>query len=404
MKIRATRVDETIIRLSRSSKITHERENMEGNEKENRTPVNNNGSVKRRKSSYSGRRSFVRTPVSVRRRLPVTPHALRALGKLATPRRRSLRFGRGMRATPRDELRLLSRVLAKERREKRKKEEEEEREQRKRDAERQKEEEEKQMAEKEQEFAEEQFEDDPNDDGDLLMNNDGRNEDDDYDVVDPIEMDDLDLEVKRRATDRLSLAGDARLSEGFDFGNASMVSGNGRKSDTFQIVMEEEEEEENGNSKLIQEDSFRIEFNDDDNDDQFQILADDDMPDMDFNDDDQTLPLRQLNKTKSRHQKPQNPETAVPRKVIKDLLKNMTESKIPNDTLDAIISASDLYFDQVMGDLAEYSDHAKRKTIDKSDVIQLMRRQRLINQSASPFTLAHRLLPAELLDKITKKS
>lgn len=342
----------------------------------------------------------MRTPASVRRKLPVTPHALRALGKLATPRRRSLRFGRGMRATPRDELRLLSRVLAKERREKRKKEEEEAR----KNAEKQKEEEESLLAEKKEEIVDEQFEDDPNDDVDMLMNNEGPNEDDDYDIVDPVEMDDLDLEVKRRATDRLSLAGDGRLSEGFDFGNASMVSGNGRKSDTFQIVMENDEEEENGTSKLIQEDSFRIEFNDDDDDDEFQILADDDMPDMDFNDDDQTLPLRQLNKTRSRHQKSQKPETAIPRKIIKDLLKNMTDSKIPNDTLDTIISASDLYFDQAMGDLAEYSDHAKRKMIDKADVIQLMRRQRLINQTTNAFTLAHRLLPAELLDRITKKS
>lgn len=379
---------------------------MEEGEKANRTPMNNDRSVKRRKSSYSGgRRSFVRTPASVRRRLPVTPHALRALGKLATPRRRSLRFGRGMRATPRDELRLLSRVLARERREKRKKEEEEEREkeeQSKRDAEKLKEEEERQMTESKQEVTEEQFEDDPND-GDLLMSSGGPNEDDDYDVVDTVEMDDLDLEVKRRAADRLSLAGDVRLSEGFDFGNASMVSGNGRKSDTFQIVMEDDEEDKNGNSKLIQEDSFRIEFNDDDNDDQFQILADDDMSDMHFNEDDQTLPLRQLNKAKSRSKKQQNPKIAISQKIVKDLLKNMTESKIPNETLDAIISATDLYFDQVMDDLKEYSDHAKRKTVDKSDVIQLMRRQRLINQTTNPFTLAHRLLPAELLNKITKK-
>lgn len=51
-------------------------------------------------------------------------------------------------------------------------------------AEKQKEEEESLLAEKKEEIVDEQFEDDPNDDVDMLMNNEGPNEDDDYDIVD----------------------------------------------------------------------------------------------------------------------------------------------------------------------------------------------------------------------------
>jgi histone H3/H4 len=48
--------------------------------------------------------------------------------------------------------------------------------------------------------------------------------------------------------------------------------------------------------------------------------------------------------------------------------------KISKDTLDAIMQASDWFFEQVSDDLGIYAQHAGRKTIDESDVITLMKR------------------------------
>lgn len=50
------------------------------------------------------------------------------------------------------------------------------------------------------------------------------------------------------------------------------------------------------------------------------------------------------------------------------------KSKISKDTFDAILQASDWFFEQVSDDLAAYSKHAGRKTIDESDILTLMKR------------------------------
>jgi histone H3/H4 len=51
-----------------------------------------------------------------------------------------------------------------------------------------------------------------------------------------------------------------------------------------------------------------------------------------------------------------------------------SKAKISKDTLDAIMQASDWFFEQVSDDLGAYSKHAGRKTIDESDVVTLMGR------------------------------
>jgi len=51
-----------------------------------------------------------------------------------------------------------------------------------------------------------------------------------------------------------------------------------------------------------------------------------------------------------------------------------SKAKINKQTLAAIEQASSWYFEQVGEDLAAYSRHAGRKTIDESDVTTLMRR------------------------------
>ncbi|KAE8151930.1 centromere kinetochore component CENP-T-domain-containing protein [Aspergillus avenaceus] len=74
-----------------------------------------------------------------------------------------------------------------------------------------------------------------------------------------------------------------------------------------------------------------------------------------------------------------------------------SKAKINKATLAAIEQASSWYFEQVAEDLAAYSKHAGRKTIDESDVTALMRRQRHLNSSTTMFSLASKHLPKELL-------
>ncbi|EED13914.1 conserved hypothetical protein [Talaromyces stipitatus ATCC 10500] len=77
-----------------------------------------------------------------------------------------------------------------------------------------------------------------------------------------------------------------------------------------------------------------------------------------------------------------------------------TKAKINKETLAAIEQASEWFFEQASEDLAAYSKHAGRKTIDESDVVALMRRQRLVNSTNTIFSLAQRHLPKELLQDI----
>lgn len=51
-----------------------------------------------------------------------------------------------------------------------------------------------------------------------------------------------------------------------------------------------------------------------------------------------------------------------------------SKAKISKDTLDAIIQASDWFFEQISDDLGAYAEHAGRKTIEESDVLTLMKR------------------------------
>lgn len=89
-----------------------------------------------------------------------------------------------------------------------------------------------------------------------------------------------------------------------------------------------------------------------------------------------------------------------------------SKAKINKATLSAIEQASSWFFEQASQDLAAYSKHAGRKTIDESDVTTLMRRsvhetparrdvadfhrQRHINNSTTVFSLAQKYLPKEL--------
>jgi histone H3/H4 len=51
-----------------------------------------------------------------------------------------------------------------------------------------------------------------------------------------------------------------------------------------------------------------------------------------------------------------------------------SKAKINKETLEAIMQASDWFFEQVSDDLGAYAQHAGRKTIDESDIVTLMAR------------------------------
>ncbi|KAI0096393.1 centromere kinetochore component CENP-T-domain-containing protein [Nemania sp. FL0031] len=96
---------------------------------------------------------------------------------------------------------------------------------------------------------------------------------------------------------------------------------------------------------------------------------------------------------------------SLPTNVVKRLATTCAKTagfkgKISPDTLNAIMQASDWFFEQLGDDLSAYAKHAGRKTIDESDMITLMRRQRQTNASTTPFALAQRHLPRELLQEM----
>jgi histone H3/H4 len=99
------------------------------------------------------------------------------------------------------------------------------------------------------------------------------------------------------------------------------------------------------------------------------------------------------------------PYPSLPSSVVKRIAttfsRNFTgSSKLSKETLLAIEQTSDWFFEQVSEDAAMYSNHAGRRTIDESDVVTLMRRQRLLGKGQTVFSLAQKFLPRELVGEI----
>jgi histone H3/H4 len=75
---------------------------------------------------------------------------------------------------------------------------------------------------------------------------------------------------------------------------------------------------------------------------------------------------------------------------------------ISREHLAALEQATEWFFEQVGEDLEAYSNHAKRrKRIDDTDVIILMKRQRVIGRGQSLDELAQEFLPDEILLNLT---
>lgn len=121
------------------------------------------------------------------------------------------------------------------------------------------------------------------------------------------------------------------------------------------------------------------------------------------------------------------PYPSLPVNVVKKLATTFArpngtrKSQLSKETLEAIMEASDWFFEQVSDDLGAYARHAGRRMINESDMITLMKRcgreslspgfkqqltlditcrQRQINAKTTPFSLAQRYLPRELLQQI----
>lgn len=73
------------------------------------------------------------------------------------------------------------------------------------------------------------------------------------------------------------------------------------------------------------------------------------------------------------------------------------KASIKEDTLQAVLEASNRFFEQLGYDLRAYAQHAKRRRIEASDVIAVMKRQRHFTATRTTFSLSHQYLPKELL-------
>lgn len=105
--------------------------------------------------------------------------------------------------------------------------------------------------------------------------------------------------------------------------------------------------------------------------------------------------------------KPRAPNrNSLPKGVVKRVAMSFLRSpsgkngRLKKGALDAILTASDWFFEQASEDVSAYAEHAGRKVIDESDVLMLARRQRLLNKQSTLFSLAQKFLPGELLKDI----
>ena len=97
---------------------------------------------------------------------------------------------------------------------------------------------------------------------------------------------------------------------------------------------------------------------------------------------------------------PSLPPATIKRLASSYLRQSGSNGKINKETLQAISSATDWFFEQVSQDLGAYAQHAGRKRIEEADVVTLMKRQRIVGEKDTVFSLAQKILPRELLQEV----
>ncbi|KAH0543768.1 hypothetical protein FGG08_001950 [Glutinoglossum americanum] len=122
----------------------------------------------------------------------------------------------------------------------------------------------------------------------------------------------------------------------------------------------------------------------------------------------ESRPTKSRSKTKKIPKLSQHgiPYPSLPSQVVKKLASTFARASgngktvVTKEALAAIMQASDWFFEQLSDDLGTYAKHAHRKTIDETDMLTLMKRQRQVNSTTTSFSLAQRYLPRELLQDI----
>ncbi|KAF3930218.1 hypothetical protein ABW20_dc0103526 [Dactylellina cionopaga] len=94
------------------------------------------------------------------------------------------------------------------------------------------------------------------------------------------------------------------------------------------------------------------------------------------------------------------PYPSLPPRVIKSIIARTSKQKLSKEALALIVQASEQYFENLGEDLGSFARHAKRKTVEEGDVLQVLRRHRLLNDKTTVFSLANQYLPRELLQDI----
>jgi histone H3/H4 len=111
-------------------------------------------------------------------------------------------------------------------------------------------------------------------------------------------------------------------------------------------------------------------------------------------------PIREMKVSKHGVPYPSLPPTTVKRLASSFLRQRGLNGKINQETLQAISSATDWFFEQASQDLGAYAQHAGRKRIEEADVVTLMKRQKVVGDKDTVFSLAQKLLPRELLQEV----
>ncbi|KAF3915715.1 hypothetical protein AA313_de0200650 [Arthrobotrys entomopaga] len=113
---------------------------------------------------------------------------------------------------------------------------------------------------------------------------------------------------------------------------------------------------------------------------------------------------RPVKRTRTRKELPLSvhgiPYPSLPPRVIKSIIGRTSKQKLSKEALAMIIAASEAYFENLGEDLGTFARHAKRKTVEETDVLQVLRRHRLLNDKTTVFSLANQYLPRELMQDI----
>ena len=90
----------------------------------------------------------------------------------------------------------------------------------------------------------------------------------------------------------------------------------------------------------------------------------------------------------------------LPSSLVGGIFRHFSALRVSKDALDAVQVGSDAFFTHIATDLTAYCEHAKRKTIEESDVELLMRRQGLVKSRESFNALVEKYLPMEYRQEI----